>query len=1014
MTVKDLDSQPNFAEIEQKMLRYWRENKIVGKYLQKNNNAKKRYFFLDGPITANNPMGVHHAWGRTLKDLYQRFYNMMGYEERFQNGFDCQGLWVEVEVEKELGFKTKKNIEEYGIDKFVNKCKERVEKYSAIQTKQSKRLGYFMDWDNSYYTMGDENNYMIWHFLKVCHERGWLYEGWDSVPWCPRCETAISQHEILTEEYKELEHQSVFVKFPLQPSTESLLIWTTTPWTLAANVAVAVHPELKYSLYKNKDTQERLIFIDDSETSEMLFLGNYLNVQQFTKEKTFLGKELVGLTYRGPFDELEQVQKAKKEKPDRFHTVFVYKELVNANEGTGLVHIAPGCGKEDYDLSLKENIAQISPIDSGGNYVKGFGFLTGKNVRKTNELIFQSLEDKGFLYKIQKYKHRYPTCWRCKEELVFRLVEEWYIAMDRVSRKQRNKGIREQKNNSNVSNSTLRQQMIAVAKKIRWIPDFGLDRELDWLNNMHDWLISKKRYWGLALPFWKCAKCGKVSVIGSREELKKEAIKGWQMFDGHSPHRPWVDEIKIKCSHCGEPMSRIADVGNPWLDAGIVPYSTLVDPQTKRVSYVDDKKYWRKWFPPDLVLECFPGQFKNWFYSLIAMSTVLENTPPYKTLLGFALVKDEHGEEMHKSKGNAIWFDEAAETMGVDVVRWMYCLQPIVQDMKFGYSLADETRRRFHLILWNVYKFFTTYAKVDKWGVKKIDQRKLTLLDRWILERLDQVTYRVTASLKKYQAYVGAYELEQFLLDLSTWYLRRSRKRVGPTASNRKDKEAFYSTLHQVLTVFMRLLAPFIPFLPDYIYQNLTKEESVHLASWPKIDKKDLEDDLSRKMALVREIVVQGHAIRKEGKVRVRQPLPSVTYTTKSARLPGELVELIKDELNVKQVHYIKGRKALDVSLNLKLTPKLKEEGIAREIVRLVQDLRKQLKCQFDDLITLYYSMEKSQPKGKIGAIINKYQKEIKKQVIANQLINQKRNLKYAVEKEIDGEKIWLGIRHGT
>jgi len=988
MPFKDVEAQPNFVELENKMLSYWEKKNIVQKYLEKNKDSKKKFYFQDGPITANNPMGVHHAWGRTLKDFYQRFYNMMGYEQRFQNGFDCQGLWVEVEVEKELGFKTKKDIEKYGIDKFVNKCKDRVWKYSEIQTNQSKRLGYFMDWDHSYFTMSDENNYMIWHFLKVCHERNWLYEGWDSVPWCPRCGTAISQHEILTEEYKQLTHESVFVKFPILNNKKfedaSLLIWTTTPWTLAANVAVAVHPELKYSLYINKESKEKLIFIDSSETSEMLFLHNYIDVNKFSKEKTFLGEELVSLEYSGPFDELPEVKRAWKQNPHRFHTVFAYKELVNANEGTGLVHMAPGCGKEDYDLSVKEKFAQISPIDSEAKYLKGFGPLSSQSVKEINPLIFTSLKDKGLLYKVQKYKHRYPTCWRCKEELVFRLVEEWYISMDR-------------KDPSDKQNRTLRQEMIDVVKKITWIPDFGLERELDWLNNMHDWLISKKRYWGLALPFWKCERCGEVTVIGSKKELQEKAISGWKEFEGNSPHRPWIDRIKVKCSKCGKISTRILDVGNPWLDAGIVTFSTLVDPKTQEVSYTSDQQYWKKWFPADLVLESFPGQFKNWFYSMIAMSTVLEKTPPYKTLLGYVSVKDEHGEEMHKSKGNAIWFDDAAEKM--------YSLQPIVQNMKFGYKVADEIRRRFHLMIWNVYKFFITYANLDSWEPKKINPSKLSILDKWILQRLDEVTFKATNYIQKYQAYLAAYEIEQFVQDLSTWYLRRSRKRVGPASVNRDDKDSFYATMHQTLITLMRLLSPFMPFFPDQIYQNLTGKESVHLESWPIVNEDDLHDDLIIKMALVREIVEQGHAVRKEKKIKVRQPLSLVSYITKDKKLSSEFEELLKEELNVKKVKYQKGKGDLVVKLDLKLTEKLRQEGAMREIIRFIQEMRKELKCGFNDRINVYYETEKD-----LAMIFTKYGKEIKKQVLGIELISGKKQNILSAEKVLNNVKILLSI----
>ncbi|MBU4204723.1 class I tRNA ligase family protein, partial [Patescibacteria group bacterium] len=609
----------NFIEIEQKILKFWQEKKIFEKLVKKN-QGKSRWSFLDGPITANNPMGVHHAWGRAYKDLFQRYKAMQGFDQRYQNGFDCQGLWVEVEVEKELGFKTKKDIEKYGIDKFVEKCKERVKKYSAIQTEQSIRLGQWMDWDNSYYTMSDENNYAIWGFLKKCYEKGYLYKGRDSVPWCPRCGTAISQHEILTEEYKEITHQSIYFKLPILENNfkgVNFLVWTTTPWTIPANVALIVSPDFEYGLFENK--KEKLVLLKE--------LGEKILGNDYKLKKTFKGKDLKGLKYKGPFDNLPRVQGAEKENPKTFHTVVLDKELVVAVEGTGIVHCAPGAGEEDFKISQKEKLSVIAVIDEAAVYLEGMDQFSGKNAKEDPEIIFDYLKqyEKGeYFFKTESYTHRYPTCWRCKTELVWRVVDEWYISMEK-----------------------LRKPLMEATKTIKWIPGFGLERELDWLKNMHDWLISKKRYWGLALPIFEC-QCGNFEVVGSKEELKKLAVAGWEKFEGHSPHRPWIDEVKIKCSKCGELVSRISDVGNPWLDAGIVPFSTM--------GYYQNRDYWKKWFPIELVCESFPGQFKNWFYSIIVMSVVLENISPVKTIFGYASVRDEKGEEMHKSKGNAIWF----------------------------------------------------------------------------------------------------------------------------------------------------------------------------------------------------------------------------------------------------------------------------------------------------------------------------------------------------------------------
>lgn len=911
---KPVTPQVDFPEMEREILKWWYDSGVVEKYLQKNKNSKKKFSFLDGPITANNPMGVHHAWGRTYKDLWQRYHTLKGDAQRYKNGFDCQGLWVEVEVEKELGFKSKKDIESYGIANFVNKCKERVYKYSAIQTEQTKRLGNFMDWDNSYFTMSDQNNYTIWNFLQEVWKRGWLYKGHDSVPWCPRCETAISQHEMLTEDYKDVVHESVYLKLPLiKYPDESLLIWTTTPWTIPANIAVAVDAKLDYALVNKcwvaKDAVER-IFGKDA-----------------TIEATLSGKELVGLRYRGPYDHLPAV--AKIAGHPKFHTVVATDNLIlpiSTSEGTGLVHTAVSAGVEDFKLGQKLGLPMIPVIADNADYIDELGDLSGKNAKKHPEIILDYLKSENWALKTEQYKHRYPACWRCKTELVWKVTDEWYIAMDKADPTDANK-------------RTLRREMMDVAKKIHWLPAFGLDRELDWLKNMHDWLISKKnRYWGLALPIYECAKCGHFEVMGGKEELQNRAVVGWDKFEGNSPHRPWVDEVKIKCTKCDETVSRILDVGNVWLDAGIVPFSTLPE----------------DWFPADFITESFPGQFKNWFYSMIAMSTVLKKTKPYKTVLGFATMLDSFGKPFHKSAGNAIEFIEAADRFGADVIRWYCSSKDPSQNILFGQKEADETRRRFHLILWNVYNFYITYANLDKFDPKHgLKPSELTVLDKWILARLKQTIGIVTGSLDKYDPYVASTNIESFVSDLSLWYVRRSRDRVGPTVNNGPDKQAFYHTGFEVLTTLSRLVAPFTPYLSESMYKNLTQEESVHLADWPQMGKLSPDElKLISKMKEVRKVVEMGLSKRKEAGIKVRQPLSKVMVNSNSDSPEDDLLGLIKDELNIKEIEWKKGEE-LDVDLDTTLTAELKSEGELRELIRQVQELRKTQGAKLDQKIKL-------------------------------------------------------------
>lgn len=889
MLFKEVPKNLDFPEMEHEIAEFWQKNDIIAKYLVKN-KGKKKWSFQDGPITANNPMGVHHAWGRTYKDIFQRYKTMKGFEQRYQNGFDCQGLWVEVEVEKELGFKSKKDIEKYGIDKFVQKCRDRVHKYSMVQTQSSIRIGMWMDWgewktamddkdwmkkSHSYYTMSEVNNYTIWHFLKKCHERGFIYEGVDVMPWCARCGTAISDMEIATEGYQELTHKGVIVRFKIiGRENEYFLVWTTTPWTLTSNTGVAVHPTLTYVKVKNNGAIYYL-----AKALVNVLKGEYKILQELP------GKELLGLTYQGPFDYLP----AQK---DVIHKVIAWEEI-SESEGTGLVHIAPGCGKEDFALGKEFDLKTIAPLDELGIYIGGFDWLSGKDVKDVAQPIIDDLDKRNILYNVEDYTHRYPICWRCNNELIFRLVDEWFISMD-----------------------TLRHEIAEVAKKVeRWVPSYGLAHELDWLKNMSNWCISKKRYWGLALPIWKC-KCGNFTVIGSRKELQQRTVKGWQEFAEHSPHRPWIDKIKIKCDKCGALVSRIPEVGNPWLDAGIVPFSTIRPPDDMHTisnGYPFDKTYWQEWFPADFISESLPGQFRNWFYSILAMSTVLEKKSPFRVLQGYASLHDEHGEEMHKSKGNAIWSDEAAEKIGADVMRWMFAKHNPVQNLNFGYGPAKEIKRIL-LTLWNVYSFFVTYAKIDQFNPvnKKISESNLRKLDKWILSKLNSLIEQCDRAYDNYDLVSVVKGAEKFFEDLSNWYIRRSRRRFWKS-ENDIDKEAAYLVLYECLVKLIRIIAPIMPFFCEHMYRNLVKSldqnapESVHFCDFPEPNSKRINPTLEQEVSITRTIVSLGRAARNKANMKIRQPLASMTINVPS-ECPGlsdDAKHTILDELNIKTIKAI-------------------------------------------------------------------------------------------------------------
>ncbi|MGQ9515049.1 MAG: isoleucine--tRNA ligase [Thermoproteota archaeon] len=939
-------SELNFPEIEHRILDFWRRTKAFQKRRELN-LGKKRWSFMDGPITANNPMGVHHAWGRTYKDVFQRYKAIRGFDLRYQNGFDCQGLWIEVEIEKELGLKTKKDIEAYGIDRFVKRCKQRVLRFAAIQTEQSIRLGYWMDWDDpnllreladklenpneiisirttsgkdisgsveyivgvlgrpdlggSYFTFSDENNYTIWSALKRCYENGWIRKGTDVMPWCPRCSTALSEHEIVTEGYRELKHIALTVRFPLRGrSKEALLIWTTTPWTLSSNVAAAVNPDI---VYVKVEFEGEVLYLAKAALDRVLPRG-YRVIGEFK------GSELEGWLYDGPFDELPAI---KKSNVPEVHRVIIWKE-VSETEGTGIVHIAPGCGKEDFELGKQYGLPVVAPLNEYGRFIDGFEWLTGMHAYDTPKPIIENLKSKELIFNVEEYIHRYPVCWRCESELIFRLVDEWFILMGSKYNKPLEEITDEEKSRN------LRYQIIESAKQVKWIPEFGLKQELDWLLNMSDWMISKKRYWGLALPIWECHECGSFEVIGGKDELRERAVSGWDEFEGHSPHKPWIDKVKIKCKNCGAIISRIADVGNPWLDAGIVSFSTL--------NYNHDREYWRKWFPADLICESLPGQFRNWFYSMLAMSTIMEKRAPFRTCLGHGTVLAEDGREMHKSWGNAVEFNDAVEKIGADVMRWMYCTTKPENDMLFKYKRAEEIKREFFLILWNVYIFFVTYANLDRWVPRK-EEAKLSYLDLWMLSRLQILIEEITSNMERYDIYSATRCIEGFVNDLSTWYLRRSRRRFWKSETD-ADKEAGYKTLYTCLVTLLKLLAPFTPFLAEHIYQNIVRSvdqkapESVHHNDWPEPDRSLINEALMSRMELAMKVSSLGRSARSTSGIKLRQPLAKATVVADKEILEQlqDTKELIADELNVKEL-VLTTKKDDVLDFEVRIIPKL-------------------------------------------------------------------------------------------
>jgi isoleucyl-tRNA synthetase len=968
---KEVGNGKDFPEMERRVLDFW-EKECIFEKLRDKNCGRKPWSFIDGPMTANNPMGVHHAWGRTYKDIFQRFKAMQGFDERYQNGFDCQGLWVEVEVEKDLGLDSKREILEYGLDKFSRKCRERVEKYSALQTNQSKRLGQWMDWEHSYYTMSDTNIEYIWHFLKVCSEKGWLYKGSRVMPWCARCGTSLSQHELI-DSYRDLTHTSVFIQLPLlDKSGEYILVWTTTPWTLAANTALAVRPDLGYAKVRQDD---KILYLSAGTLSRLK--------PDYEVLGTVKGSELVGLRYQGPFYDLLAQQK--------LDTRVVAWTDVGEEEGTGVVHIAPGCGEEDYNLSKEHGLPVLVPIDENGVYYPDYGPFAGKQVGDVAKMVFDDLAQKGMLYKTEDYDHRYPVCWRCGEELVFRLVDEWFISCDEI-----------------------REPMIREARKVHWVPDYAGKRMEDWLNNMGDWCISRKRFWGLPLPFFKCS-CGEATIIGSRKELEELAIREGEVsaeqLNLPELHRPWIDNVKIRCPKCGGLAERVPEVGDCWLDAGIVPFSTM--------GFLDkDNAYWQKWFPAKFVCE-MREQIRLWFYAMMFMSVTLTGRSPYRAALVYEKVHDEKGRPMHKSWGNAIWFGDAVEKMGADVMRWIYASANIQNNLNFGYGIGHEVVRKL-LTLWNTYSFFVMYANVDNWTPDYgLPDLQTSPLDRWILSHLHSLIGEVTSSLESFDAARMTQVVEAFIDDLSNWYVRLSRRRFWRSESD-DDKQSAYATLYKVLVTLAKLIAPVLPFTAEEMYQNLMRSvdsnapESVHLCDWPVQDKSLIDKKLMAENEAVMKVVQMGRSARNAAGIKVRQPLAALYVETPEWKAVKRNEKLILDELNVKSLQEFSGSSdgmeiveegGVSVALDISLTDDLVQEGLVRDLVRRIQTLRKESGFNVDDRIIVYY--ESHEP---LLTSISTYSDYIKQETLADDLVAAIPGDSFILAK-IGGEQIKLMLK---
>ena len=869
----------DFVKNEEEILKYWRDNKCFEKLKEKNKNGKK-YRFIDGPITANNKMGVHHAFGRSLKDCFLRYKAMNGYTSHYRNGFDGQGLWVEVEVEKELGFKNKKDVENFGLENFTNACVDRVKKYSGIITEQSKRLGQWMDWDNSYYTLADNNITSIWYFLKKCHERGMIKETYKPMPWCVRCGTSLSEHE-MTGSYHDVTCKAVFFKLPILGKDFKAIVWTTTPWTLCANVALAVNPDFEY-------------VVADFDGEKLLLCKDIFERKFKEKAKvleTLKGKDLEGLEYETCFEELD-AQKGVKHK-------IVLWNMVDNSEGSGIVHIAPGCGSEDFELGESLKLDKIIPIDESGYIYDGFGFLSGLNAKEVETIVFEELDKRGKLFFTHDYKHAYPYCWRCKQDIMFRLVKEWAIDVDPV-----------------------REELIENAKKVKYTPEYQEKRMLDWLTNMGCWNISRRRFYGLPLPFYKC-ECGHLTVVGSKEELKELAVNPDVVDNLQELHRPFIDKVKIKCPKCGKEVSRVEQVGDVWLDAGIVPYSTL--------KYFEDKEYWKQYFPAELVIEA-SEQIRLWFYSMLFMSTVLEDKIPYEQLGTYGMVVKEDGSKFSKSNKNDLTFDDVVKTSGSDAIRYNFLAANRINDIRFGFNMLEEAKRKL-LNFYNIVSFFDLYYEIDKPDLTK-KYTPYSISDKWLDNRINKFVSEAKTYYDSFDTSSVVKLFEECTDEVSNWYIKINRKKFWKAEMNEEKYSAYYS-LYNAIKKMTGVIAPIIPFMTDYIWKNLIlnveKDEaiSVHLSNYPKVEK--YREDILEETSKVREIVTMALRIKNENNLKLTQPLKTLYLCGFKELSLDEYEEILKEELNVKDIKYIDNKDSLCtpyLTLDFKVAGKTYKEKV--------------------------------------------------------------------------------------
>ena len=1041
----------NFVEREKEIEKFWRDNDIFKKSME-NRKEGETYTFYDGPPTANGKPHIGHVLTRVIKDMIPRYQTMKGKMVPRKAGWDTHGLPVELEVEKLLGLDGKEQIEEYGLDPFIKKCKESVWKYKGMWEDFSETVGFWADMDNPYVTYDDNFIESEWWALKQIWDKKLLYKGFKIVPYCPRCGTPLSSHEV-AQGYKDVKERSAIARFKVKDEDAYILAWTTTPWTLPSNVALCVNPNETYVKVKAGDgyTYYMAEALLDSVLGKLADEEN--GVKAYEILETYKGSDLENKEYEPLFDFAKDII-AKQHKKAYYVTCDTY---VTMGDGTGVVHIAPAFGEDDAQVGRKYDLPFVQLVNGKGEMTEETPYA-GVFCKKADPMVLKDLEEKGLLFDAPKFEHSYPHCWRCDTPLIYYARESWFIKMTAV-----------------------KDDLVRNNNTVNWIPEsIGKGRFGDWLENIQDWGISRNRYWGTPLNVWEC-ECGHQECIGSRAELAEKS--GNPDAAQVELHRPYIDAVTIKCPDCGKEMHRVPEVIDCWFDSGAMPFAQHHCP-------FENKEVFEQQFPAKFISEAV-DQTRGWFYSLMAESTLLFNKAPYENVIVLGHVQDENGQKMSKSKGNAVDPFEALEQYGADAIRWYFYINsaPWLPN-RFHGKAVQEGQRKFMSTLWNTYAFYVLYAEIDQFDATKytLDYEKLPVMDKWLLSKLNTLVKTVDENLGNYRIPEAARALDSFVDEMSNWYVRRSRDRFWAKGME-QDKINAYMTLYTALVTVAKTAAPMIPFMTEDIYQNLvrnldpTAPESIHLCDFPVANEQHIDKELEDNMEAVLKIVVIGRACRNTANIKTKQPIGKM-YVKADFALSEYFVEIIEDELNVKNVEFtedvsaftsytfkpqlrtvgpkygkylkqiqqtlasLDGNQAMaklkaegalkldnisdevvlceedllismaqkegyvsdseggvTVVLDTNLTPELIEEGMVREIISKLQTMRKEADFEVTDRIHVTYSGS-----DRVGEIFEKYGENIKTVVLAD-TVTEGTTDGYQKEWKINGETVLLGVQ---